>query len=482
MNFSEDFELEIKRQVYRESYYEFFKWAFEILHPNQKYRDAPHIKYLCDLLQSEIERIVRGEPKTKDIIVNIPPRTSKSLITSVCLNPWAWLKDPSITFINISFDEELVSTNSTLSKDIILSEEFQILFGKEFAIRKDVNNKGKWQNDKGGFRLSKTTGGNITGHSGMVLLIDDPQNPKTSLSDVKKKDIVDYYTKALYNRLTPVDIGLRMVIMQRLSSDDLTGYLLDTNPSEYHHICLPAEISEHVNPPELKSIYTDGYLDPVRLGANELYKFKKTLRNSYSGQYEQIPISNENSILKPDWFPIVEANQVVWNKETEPVKFYIDTAYSEKSSVKSNDPSGFLACFKRGNDLFVINAHDDWLDFPSICRYIPNYANANGYSNSSVVKIEGAASGKSIIQQLRENTNLNISEIPKPKDDKIARANAASAMIESGRVKLIKGHWNEYFLKQVADFPLGVHDDVLDCLLHAIEDNLSNESFGFMFV
>ena len=146
MNFSEDFELEIKRQVYRESYYEFFKWAFEILHPNQKYRDAPHIKYLCDLLQSEIERIVRGEPKTKDIIVNIPPRTSKSLITSVCLNPWAWLKDPSITFINISFDEELVSTNSTLSKDIILSEEFQILFGKEFAIRKDVNNKGKLNN------------------------------------------------------------------------------------------------------------------------------------------------------------------------------------------------------------------------------------------------------------------------------------------------------------------------------------------------
>lgn len=482
LNIEEELELEIQRDVYKNSYYEFFKWCFGILFPTEDYKDAPHIKYLCDVLQSEVERIIRKEPKKKDIIVNIPPRTSKSLITSVCLMPWAWLKDASLTSINVSFDEELVNVNSTLSKDIIQSDEYRALFGEDFTIRKDVNNKGLWQNNKGGFRLSKTTGANITGHKGAIIIVDDPQNPRTAASEVKKKDAVDYYTRSLYNRLTPVDLGVRIIIMQRLREDDLTGYLLEDSPEMYHHICLPAELSDEVSPPELRSIYKEGYLDPIRLGPNELYKFKKVLRGDYSGQYEQVPVSNENSIIKKEWFEILTPQQVTWNKEKEPVIFYIDPAFSEKSSVKNNDPSGFLACFKRGNDLYVINVHDDWLDFPSICKYIPEYVHANGYSKQSSIKIEGAASGKSIVQQTRETTNLNVVEIPKPKDDKITRANASSATIEAGRVKLIKGTWNDHFLKQVSDFPLGKHDDMLDVLLHAVEDQLLSESDGFWFV
>jgi predicted phage terminase large subunit-like protein len=472
VNITEQIEREIKRNVYRGSYYEFFKWSFSILFPSEVYKDTFHIKYLCDLYQEEVERIVRGESKTKDIIVNIPPRTSKSLITSVCLIPWTWLQDPSIPFITVSFDEELANVNSTLSKDIILSDEFKAIFGDEIQIRKDINNKGLWQNNKGGFRLSKTTGSNITGLKGCIIIIDDPQNPKTAHSEVKRKDIIDYYTRALYNRLTPIDIGVRILIMQRLHSDDLTGYLLESAPEQYEHVCLPAEASNLVRPSHLISQYVDGYLDPARLGANELYKFKKVLRSDYAGQYDQTPVANENSILKPEWFDIIDPSQVIWNKQTEPALFYLDPAYSEKNSLKTNDPTGFLACFKRGNDLYLINVHDDWFDFPSICRYIPEYANANGYSHLSSIKIEGAASGKSIVQQLRSTTSMNIVEIPKPKDDKVARANAASAVLESRRVKLVKGAWNDHFLKQLADFPLGKNDDMVDVLLHAVEDQL----------
>ncbi len=481
MNIDEGLELELKRELYRESYYEFFKWCFSILFPNEAYHDSFHVKYLCDVYQAEIERIIRKEPKQKDIIVNIPPRTSKSLITSVCLIPWAWLKEPTIPFITVSFDEELTNVNSTLSKDIITSDEFQELFGEEFTIRKDVNNKGLWQNNKGGFRLSKTTGSNITGHKGCVLIVDDAQSPKTAASEVRRKETIDYYTKALYNRLTPVEIGVRIIIMQRLHSEDLTGYLLNTNPDQYHHICLPAEESDEVRPAELRKFYKDGLLDPIRLGANELYKFKRVLRSDYSGQYEQIPVSNENSIIKREWLDVLDPHQVSWNREREPVMFYYDTAYSEKNSVKKNDPTAQLACFKRGNELYILNAHDDWMDFPTLCRHIPSFVNSNGYSAQSKIKIEGAASGKSVIQQLKATTNLNVIEYPKPKDDKVTRMNAISALVEARRIKLVKGAWNDHFLQQLEAFPLGTHDDMCDVFVMAIEDLLVNEGFLFDF-
>jgi len=163
-----ELELELKRLIFTESYYEFFVWSFQILFPNEKYEDTFHIRYLCDLYQVEVERIIRKEERTTDLIVNIPPRTSKSLITSVSLLAWMWIKQASLPMISISFDEDLSLLNAQYSKDIIKSDEYQELFGHLYQIRSDADSKSYFMNDKGGFRLSKTTGSNITGHKGTV--------------------------------------------------------------------------------------------------------------------------------------------------------------------------------------------------------------------------------------------------------------------------------------------------------------------------
>ena len=138
-----DYELEkdLKRSIFTESYFEFFKWAFGILFPNEKYEDTFHVEYLCNLYQKEIERIIRKEEKDKDIIVNIPPRATKSLITSVCLNAWTWILPEGVTipFISVSFDVELTLLNSQYCKDLIKSDEYQELFGDIFQIRNDVD-------------------------------------------------------------------------------------------------------------------------------------------------------------------------------------------------------------------------------------------------------------------------------------------------------------------------------------------------------
>lgn len=494
MIIDKELELQLKRDIFKESYFEFFKWAFSVLFPNEKYEDAFHVKYLCDLYQQEVERIIRREEKEKDIIVNIPPRTSKSLITSVCLLAWIWIKDPTIPMISVSFDEELTLLNAQYCKDIIKSDEYQALFGDLFHIRHDADSKGYFMNDKGGFRLSKTTGANITGHKGMIIVVDDPQNPKKAESEVHRKDTISYYTTSLYNRLTPPNLGIRIVIMQRLHENDLTGYLLETDASSYRHICLPAEearevkdektgqvkvIEFEVKPAELRPNYIGRLLDPVRLGKKILQGFRKVLGGrGYSGQYEQRPAPDEGGILKKAWF--VEANPMILTRDVinEPIHFFVDGAYTEKTE---NDPTAIFTCYASNNMLYILDVQEVWLEFPELIKFITRHVQNFQYSSGSHIYIEPKASGKSIAQQLRATTMLNVVELEAPKDDKTTRAHGIAPIVESLRVRCVTGAYMTHFLDQVGMFPNATHDDMVDTLVMAVNTLLVNNSPDFFF-
>lgn len=484
MILEKELEFQLKREVFKESYFEFFKWAFSILYPNEKYEDAFHIKYLCDLYQKEIERIIRKEEKFKDLIVNIPPRTSKSLITSVCLLPWMWIKDPTMPMIAVSFDEELTLLNAQLSKDIIKSDEYQVLFGNLFQIRRDADAKGFFMNDKGGFRMSKTTGENITGHKGIVIVVDDPQNPKTAEQEIMRKNTVDYYTKSLYNRLTPINLGIRIIIMQRLHEEDLTGYLLKNSPESYEHICLPAEISQLIKPAHLREFYQDGLLDPIRLNRKALLDFKKVLGSrGYSGQYEQTPSPDEGGIFKKEWFEEVDPKVLTRDIINEPIHFFVDSAYTEKTE---NDPTAIMTCYTNANKtmLYILDVKEVWLEFPELIKYIKTYVNLFQYTNDSKLFIEPKASGKSIAQQLRSETMLNVVEVDpkKIREDKVTRAHAAAPACESKRVKLVKGSYIKNFVDQLGAFPNASHDDMVDDLVMAVRTLLLDASPDFLFL
>lgn len=473
-------EKELKREIFKKSYYEFFKWCFAILFPNERYEDNFHVKYLCDIYQAEIERILRREEKTQDIIVNIPPRTSKSLITNVCLLPWMWIKDPTMTMISVSFDEELTLLNAQYSKDIIKSDEYQELFGDLFKIRHDADSKGYFMNDKGGFRLSKTTGNNITGHKGLVVVVDDPQNPKTAESEVNRKGTVDYYTRSLYNRLTPVNLGVRIIIMQRLHEEDLTGYLLKNDPQAYRHICLPAEVSKLVKPMSLVERYNDGLLDPIRLSKKILDQFRKILgTRGYSGQYDQTPSPDEGGIIKSEWFDIIRPEVIIRDVINSPIHFIIDSAYTEKTE---NDPTAIMSCFVQGQYLYILDVTEQWLEFPQLCNFIVNYTRRFQYSSQSKIFIEPKASGKSIVQQLRATTDLNVVELVPPKDDKITRAHSITPTLEARRVRLVDGSFIPNFIEQAKGFPNAAHDDMVDDLVNAVTELLLVNGPDFLFL
>lgn len=475
-----ELELDLKRSIFSGSYYEYFRWAFVVLFPNERYEDTFHIRYLCDLYQVEIERIIKKEERTTDLIVNIPPRTSKSLITSVVLLSWVWIKEPSLPMIAVSFDEDLSLLNAQYSKDLIKSPEYQELFGHLYQIRSDVDSKGYFMNDKGGFRLSKTTGSNITGHKGVIIIVDDPQNPKTSESVINRKATIDYYTRALYNRLTPINLGIRIIIMQRLHENDLTGYLLENDPDSYRHICLPAVSSDMVKPKQLQLNYRDGLLDPTRLSAHILAGFRKTLGlRGYTGQYEQRPSPDEGGIIKRTWFDVLLPEMLIRKVDQSPIHFFIDSAYTAKTE---NDPTGILACFEQDNFLYVLDFKEEWLEFPQLCNFIIHYTDGYQYSTQSKIFIEPKASGKSIVQQLRASTRLNVIEAPNPEKDKITRAHGITPTLESRRVRLIQGPYVEHFLELLGSFPNGNHDEAVDTLVMAVNELLINNNPDFLFV
>lgn len=471
----------VKKELLMKSYYHFFKWAFKILIPNEPYVDAPHVKYLCDLLQGELERMERNETKTNDLIINIPPRTSKSLIFSIVWPAWVWTRVPSTKFICVSFDDALSLLNASQSRDLIESESYQELFGSYVNIRSDSNAKSLFENTRGGRRLSKTTGSNITGFGASILLLDDVQNPSTVMSEVKREGVVQYYTNALYNRLTPANLGVRINIQQRLHEEDLSGYLLESK-GRYTHINLPAIESENINPPECKTLYTDGFLDPRRLGKDVLEDMSNTLGSyGYSSQYLMSPIPAEGGILKRNWFNIVEPEDIVRDGQKNPIHFFLDTAYTDKTA---NDPTAIMAAFKKGNEIYIIRSEEKWLEFPDLIKYINDFTKEYGYTSDSKIYVEPKASGKSVVQMIKDGTNLNIIEDESPDVDKITRLFGISPIVESRRINIINGGWVQNFMSQVCSISPDYktkHDDMADTLIMAVRRLLVKNDFDFGF-
>lgn len=160
----------LERKIYRESFYEFYKVAFCQLHPGQEYDENWHAKYICDILQSETERVLAKKPREKDIIINVPPRSSKSIIASVIWPVWMWTIDASLKFLSCSYADTLATSLSRLSKDLIDSDFYQRLWGRTVRLRPDLQGASHYGTTATGFRYAFGMDGTVTGFGGDFLL------------------------------------------------------------------------------------------------------------------------------------------------------------------------------------------------------------------------------------------------------------------------------------------------------------------------
>lgn len=462
--------LQLVAEKCRSSFFYFVKTFWNVIIKEEPVYNW-HIEALCDELQALSVSIVNRKNKPYDLIINIPPGTTKSTITTIMFPTWLWTQDATIRIITNSYSSDLSIEHATKSRDIITSEKYRRLF-PNIVLRRDKAAKSSYENTATGARYTTSTGGTITGKHAHVVINDDPLNPAQAASDADR-NTANEHTKTLASRKVDKKNTPTITIMQRLHEMDVTGYILSKKGEKVRHICLPAEISKNVKPSEYRDKYIDGMLDPIRLSRDVLEEQRIDLGSrGYSNQYDQNPIAEGGNIVKRDWFQYISPSDFSRLHGAESIVFFADTAYTEN---KENDPTGIIGTCHIGNNLYITCAKKVYKNFPDLVRFLPDYVRANGYTKGSSIRIEPKANGISVIQQLKESTELNVTNTPTPKDDKSTRLSAASPSIECGRVFLVAGAWNEELIEEVSGFPAKEHDEYVDIICYAIDYHLKSK-------
>lgn len=458
----------VQAHMCKRSFYRFVETFWSVIIPETPVFNW-HIPYLCSELEKLAYYIVNRLEKPYDLIINIPPGTTKSTIATIMFPAWLWTQDPSLRVISSSYSSDVSLDQAQKSKDIISSDKYRRLF-PDVQIRRDKSGKGFYGNTAGGDRYVTSTGSAVTGKHAHVIINDDPQNPKQAESEPLRKQAIEF-TKTLSTRKVDKRNTPTITIMQRLHEEDVTGYLLKRKSDRIRHICLPAEVGSNVTPVELKDRYVNGLLDPVRLATSVLEEARVDLGSrGYAGQYEQRPSSEDGNLVRKEWFQHISRPQFEAMRGAATMHFFVDTAYNERKRKTENDPTGVLAACKIGQQVFIYHAQQVWKSFPDLCAFLPEYCTTWGYNKrTSTLRIEPKANGISVVQQLKANTSLNVCHTPSPTDGKATRLSTASPKVECGRVVLVDGEWVEDFLSEVCGFPTATHDEFVDLLCYAID-------------
>ncbi len=454
---------QLKAELCKRSFYYFVQSFWDII-----IAETPiwnwHIAYLCSKAQALVERVAKREAKDKDIIINIPPGTSKSTIFTIMLPAWAWAVDPTLRILTISYSDTLATEHALKSRDIIRSDRYRNYF-PYIEVKKDKDNKTNYENTNNGQRMAAGLSGTITGIHAHLILIDDPINPKQAASEAECNTANMLLDSTLSTRKVDKQVTVTLLIMQRLSANDPTAHLL-SKQKNINHICLPAEAMDEVSPVELRDRYIDGLLDPYRLNKNILQELRIDLGSAgYAGQVAQRPAQKGGSIWQK-WFKEVPDHLFPPKSSLMYYGTDWDLAYTKDDA---NAASAYISAGKLKQAIYIDDLGWDWLEFPALINLMkikpsPHY-------------IEAKASGKSAKQTLVTH-GIPAIEVKVEGGDKIARANMATPVAEAGMVYIRQSLADKLYhdpRQGILLFPNSKYKDVADVLAQCLQ-RLANKS------
>lgn len=468
-----------KAKQCKESFYEFVKFMWPVVCA-EKFVFNFHIKYLCNELQVIGLRVVRREKALYDLIINISPGETKSILVSQMFNAWLWLHDDSIRFLGSSHTHSLSETNSMLCQEIILSERFQKTFGI-IRLKENMKGKGDFMTVNNGRRKTTSVGTKITGSHFHVIAFDDLVDDETELGFKQIQEAKNHMNKC-WSRKVDEEVTVFILVMQRVAANDPTPYFKTLSTRQVKHIRLPAESTPEnpylVSPPELKKYYVDGLMNPNRKTKPILNKLKSKGITKYNARYGQSPDELKGKIVKRDHFIFKKLSDFPTNFFSVKNKLVADTAYTEN---KNNDPSGFLIVSYKDSFLYLLDFWEQWLEFPEA---VDRMAFLMRLYNCNAAYVENKASGLSVSQSIRKIKSLNAIDYQQTKADKKARLVDALPMLESKRVVIVYDDTDleqvarmDYFLSTLTVFPDNtVHDESVDTIVMAI--NLCEQDYN----
>lgn len=439
----------------KRSFYRFFLEFWETIEADTLIPNW-HIEYICNELQDAYLIWERGEAQD-DILINVPPGSSKSTIITQLFPAWLWVRNQSIRIISSTYAADLATAHAVKTRDVLRSDKFNLLYPGLIKFKTDTDGKTHYKNDKMGERFVTSTGGRVTGMHADFILIDDPINPEGAASEADLKTATRFVSRTLSTRKTDKKRTVTIMDMQRLSDSDPSGDWIKRKKS-LRHICLPGKLSPNVKPAEVASYYINGLLDVNRLDQDALDKLQEDLGSyGYAGQIQQ-DTSPEGGGIWKRWFIEIPDRDFPTPAQMDKFGSDWDTAYGEK---EENAASAVIVSGLFNNKMYIDDLDYFFLEFPDLIKKMKEYPSPH--------YIEAKASGKSAKQ------TLTVAKIPaievQVNSDKKARAQDATPKAEAGMVCIRKSLADKIYndsMQGILKFPNGQKQDVADTLAQAI--------------
>jgi predicted phage terminase large subunit-like protein len=462
----------VVRELNNRSLYHFLQYFWPLVSPHN-FQPNWHIEFLCSELEKLAERVANRQPREYDLIINVPPGSTKSATCSHIFPAWCWTKWHWMKFITASYSSALALESADYCRDIIRSTNFQQIY-PDIEIKEDKDTKSNFRIVKkqvqakrgqsvllGGGRYSTSVGGTLMGFHGDIIIVDDPLNPQQSVSEIELATANRWMEQTLPTRKTNKSVTPTVLIMQRLHQDDPSGHILTKQKENIRHICLPGECRTYknkVSPPELIKFYKDDLLDPIRLSWTVLSDLEKDLgQYGYAGQIGQDPTPPGGGMFKIDRFSFIST--------MPPINHIIKTIrYWDKAGTQ--DGGAYTVGVKMnlmGNGKWLVEdvRRGRW-STEKREAIIHDTAIADGFHTVIWIEQEPGSGGK----ESAENTIRGLAGYSvyaeKPTGDKTFRADPYSVQVNNGNVILLTGMWNRDYVEEHRFFPFSTYKDQVD--------------------
>ncbi len=452
---------------------------------DEKFESNWHLEKICKELEYIAKRVANNQTRKYDLIINVPPGTTKTAMVSIMFPLWCWTRWYWMKFITASYTAPLSLESAEYSRDIIRSDKFKFMF-PELGVKSDKDNKSNYRVVKfvyytpgqvprikqGGNRFSTSVGGTFTGFHGHINIVDDPIDPTRAISDAEIKKANHWMDNTLPFRKVNKRVTVTILIMQRLSENDPTGHWLKTKKKKkgkkrkIKHICLPGEIrnyKDQVRPKKFIKYYKDDLLDTRRLSWDILDDIADLGQFTYGGQIGQNPVPLGGGMFKTDMFTIIE--KLPHALEVEKTIRYWDKAGTQGGGAYT---VGVKKCKLKNGKYIVMNVkRGQWSsnireDIIKATAQSDDMVEASQYRPKIYIEQEPGSGGL----ESAESTILNLSgysiEKDRPSGDKALRADPYSVQVNNGNVMLLRGEWNVDYIEELKYFPGSTFKDQAD--------------------
>ena len=414
--------------------------------------EGSHHRHIAD----KFNKLASGE--INRLIVNMPPRHTKSEFASYLLPAWMVGRTPKLKIIQATHTGELAIRFGRKAKTLIDSDEYRKIF--ETTLREDSQAAGRWETAQGGEYFAAGVGGAITGRGADLLIIDDPHSEQDALSPTAMEAAYEWYTSGPRQRLQPG--GKIVLVMTRWNTKDLTAMLVknqkEAKADQWHVVEFPAILDHGTS--SAKPVW------PEYWKLDEIEKVQATLPvGKWNAQWMQNPTSEEGAILKREW----------WRKYTKdyiPTLDHViqsyDTAFLKKETADYSAITTwgiFYPTEDSGPNLILLDAIKERYEFPELRRKaLEQYE----YWKPETVIVEAKASGLPLTYELRKMNIPVMNFTPSKGNDKHARVNSVAPLFESGMIWAPEKKFAEEVIEECAAFPYGDHDDLVDSTTQAL--------------